>query len=171
MEYLGANGDIYSYNLYAYCSNNPVMYTDPSGEGIFTILVLLAVSTAVGGVWAGISSYNKGNRGVELAEDIFLGAAIGLAVGGAVFATSAVFVGARAVITTKAVLWVNATMFKVHVTQVFAIGGLAFDAVAFFVAPLYGVEMQGIEIDKPSSPLPGNPLPEAPHPAMKPRKF
>ena len=29
VEYLGANGDIYSYNLYAYCSNNPVMYTEP----------------------------------------------------------------------------------------------------------------------------------------------
>ena len=25
-SYLGANGDLNSYNLYAYCSNNPVMY-------------------------------------------------------------------------------------------------------------------------------------------------
>jgi len=30
-SYLGANGDLNSYNLYAYCSNNPVMYTDKSG--------------------------------------------------------------------------------------------------------------------------------------------
>lgn len=28
---LGANGDLHSYNLYAYCSNNPVMFADPSG--------------------------------------------------------------------------------------------------------------------------------------------
>ena len=28
--YLGANGDLLSFNLYAYCSNNPVMYIDPS---------------------------------------------------------------------------------------------------------------------------------------------
>ena len=30
IEYLGANGDLTSFNLYAYCSNNPVMYIDPS---------------------------------------------------------------------------------------------------------------------------------------------
>ena len=30
--YLGANGDLNSYNLYAYCSNNPVMYADHSGH-------------------------------------------------------------------------------------------------------------------------------------------
>ena len=30
--YLGANGDINSFNLFAYCSNNPVMYVDPSGH-------------------------------------------------------------------------------------------------------------------------------------------
>ena len=32
VEYLGANGDLNSYNLYAYCSNNPVMYADPEGN-------------------------------------------------------------------------------------------------------------------------------------------
>ena len=32
---LGANGDILSYNLFAYCSNNPVMYSDPTGHGFF----------------------------------------------------------------------------------------------------------------------------------------
>ena len=30
--YLGANGDLNSYNLYVYCSNNPVMYIDPNGN-------------------------------------------------------------------------------------------------------------------------------------------
>ena len=28
---LGANGDVLSYNLFTYCSNNPVMFSDPSG--------------------------------------------------------------------------------------------------------------------------------------------
>ena len=31
VAYLGANGDLQGFNLYAYCSNNPVMYYDPCG--------------------------------------------------------------------------------------------------------------------------------------------
>lgn len=39
-SYLGANGDLLSYNLYAYCSNNPVNDSDPSGHSsLLTILV------------------------------------------------------------------------------------------------------------------------------------
>lgn len=32
MELLGANGDVVSYNLFAYCSNNPMMRKDESGH-------------------------------------------------------------------------------------------------------------------------------------------
>ena len=32
ISYLGANGDLNAYNLYAYCDNNPVMRVDQDGE-------------------------------------------------------------------------------------------------------------------------------------------
>ena len=35
-------------NLYTYCGNNPVMYKDPSGAIVISLLVGLAVSFAVG---------------------------------------------------------------------------------------------------------------------------
>ena len=38
IEYLGADGSPNSYNRYAYCGNNPVMYADPSGHFWDTIL-------------------------------------------------------------------------------------------------------------------------------------
>ena len=44
ISYLGANGDLNAYNLYAYCSNNPVMYSDPSGHSIIGILSGMAVA-------------------------------------------------------------------------------------------------------------------------------
>ena len=38
ISFLGANSDLIGYNLYAYCSNNPVMYSDPSGHFIKKIV-------------------------------------------------------------------------------------------------------------------------------------
>ena len=52
-DYLGANQDILSYNLYAYCSNNPIKYVDPSGHSI--ILIALAVGLVAGFVGTSIA--------------------------------------------------------------------------------------------------------------------
>ena len=54
LGYLGANGDLNSYNLYAYCSNNPVMYVDPNGEsailaGIILTVVIIAAAVLLSG--------------------------------------------------------------------------------------------------------------------------
>jgi hypothetical protein len=70
ISYLGANGDFISYNLYAYCSNNPVMYVDPNGNSIWSWLKktfgfgvvkseryeLISAQTIIAGYEIGVSS-------------------------------------------------------------------------------------------------------------------
>jgi hypothetical protein len=43
---LGEMGDIPSTNMYAYCANNPVMYSDSSGQ--FPILITLGIIFGIG---------------------------------------------------------------------------------------------------------------------------
>ena len=38
ISYLGANGDLQGFNLYAYCSNNPVMGYDHMGQAFLDVL-------------------------------------------------------------------------------------------------------------------------------------
>ena len=68
ISYLGANGDLQAYNLYAYCSNNPVMGYDPMGTwdwrtfvdvlinvgATIVSAVVGTVATTIGGVEAGV---------------------------------------------------------------------------------------------------------------------
>ena len=55
ISYLGANGDLNSYNLYAYCSNNPVMYTDPTGHSM--VLAVLGIGLLIGLIGTAIADY------------------------------------------------------------------------------------------------------------------
>ena len=88
-SYLGANGDINSYNLYAYCSNNPVMYQDPSGHSIIgAILIGALIGTVIG---AGTTVYedyaddgeifNGSVDAVDYVANTIIGAASGAIVG------------------------------------------------------------------------------------------
>lgn len=45
--YLGADGTPVSYNLYAYCGNNPVCRTDPTGKAFETILDVLSLGASI----------------------------------------------------------------------------------------------------------------------------
>ncbi len=127
-------------NLYSYCSNNPIIYYDPNGNFLIAlILAFLAITTVAGAVVGGVTAYKNGSRGWDLVGKIFLGAAFGLAAGGAIVATTAVFLGAFGI----------TTVLGVSVLQIFAIGTLAFDFTAFIIAPIFGFDMPGIEYKGP----------------------
>ncbi len=52
IAYLGITKDMKSYNLYAFCNNNPVMYMDPNGHFVIsltTIIIGIAIGAALGG--------------------------------------------------------------------------------------------------------------------------
>ena len=130
-------------NLYAYCLNNFIKFYDPSGKFLISIILgFLAVTTIAGAILGGITSYQNGERGWDLAKGIILGGGLGLATGGAIIATGAVIFGA--------IFGIGATFLGVTALQAFAIGALAFNFTALIIAPLFGLEMQSIEFEIPS---------------------
>ena len=67
-------------NLYCYCNNDPVNCVDPSGHMAFWLaagLFFAAIGLICGATYAGITSYESGNRGWNLVGDIALGGLIG----------------------------------------------------------------------------------------------
>ena len=90
---------IAGYNVFAYCANNPINYSDPNGEYILTAIIVGVVAGAViGGTIGGVTSYESAkSSGVE-GTDLFLetvagvgkGAAIGSVAGGLIGATGGV---------------------------------------------------------------------------------
>ena len=45
--YLNANGDILGYNMFAYCSNNPVMCVDPAGRFWLSVVAIVAITVGI----------------------------------------------------------------------------------------------------------------------------
>ncbi|MDF2802733.1 MAG: repeat protein [Anaerocolumna sp.] len=96
---------------YVYCGNDPINLTDPSGEEIATILVILIIGAitgaAIGGGTAAYKGYNSGLRGGSLCGYILAGAGIGAVAGalssaGGVGAFAAGSAAAAATTTTAA---------------------------------------------------------------------
>lgn len=68
-------------NLYAYCGNNPIMYTDENGYFFGFLITAILIGAVFGGVASGISAYNDGARSWNLFGAILGGAIFGGAMG------------------------------------------------------------------------------------------
>ena len=71
--YVSTGQGILGNNMFAYCNNNPVNYSDPTGHS--AILIALAIGAVLGGIYGGISAAAND-------QNIVAGIAIGIVVGG-----------------------------------------------------------------------------------------
>ena len=178
--YVNANGDLMGYNMYAYCSNNPVMCSDPSGKIPIAIPIILGVCGLSGaglGVWSGLNEYdnemaqkekrvhpraqNKNSEPDSFERTLrgikggVIGTGLGITVGGTAIifgAMGATFLGSTMV-------------FGYPIQQATAIGILAHNVTPFIILPIFGNDideedkMGGIEMEPIQTPklndLPG----------------
>ena len=88
----GVGGDISGYNLYAYCFNNPVMYSDHTGcwpswvEKVAIAVAIVAVVATVAAIT--VSTAGAGTAAAVIAVSAAKGAAAGMVTGAAIGAAS-----------------------------------------------------------------------------------
>jgi len=102
--YLGADGTLLSYNLFAYCKNNPVGFSDPSGHFAFLPFLGAIIGGAIGGAVISTVSYAVGSvlSGQEITSHGLINAAVTGAVSGAVGAAIGTIAVATQTITVAA---------------------------------------------------------------------
>ncbi len=95
-----------NFNRYAYCLNNPLMYTDPSGEIAFGVAVLIGVVISAA-VYTGVSLYQGNFTWGGLLKSSLIGAVSGAAAFGVGEIASALFTDICASTTTLTAAQVN----------------------------------------------------------------
>ncbi len=94
-NYVQASSYSQSFDRYGYCMNNPLKYTDPTGE-CWNIVIGAAIGAVVGGIYGG---YQAELHGEKYWSGFWKGAAVG-AVGGAMggaFFTMGAYIGVQGV--------------------------------------------------------------------------
>ena len=89
------NDSLLGYNLFAYCGNNPVMYTDPEGTFIFStaIIIGIIVGAIIGGTIGGIYAYNEASEAGATGWELVGYTTLGILSGGTVGAFAGGFLG------------------------------------------------------------------------------
>lgn len=84
-----------AHNVYVYSANNPVNFTDPTGEFIITAIVVGVIAGAViGGAVGGTVSYNAAKSSGKTGSDLFWATAGGVGKGAVVGGVAGGLIGA-----------------------------------------------------------------------------
>ena len=140
-------------NLYAYCNNDPVNHSDPSGHSI--LVALLITFTAIGAITGGVLSYNhqKETTGEVKFSKMILpiigGAFLGLAAGGLIASAAGALYGTyKAIVLSKS--FMDIIMLGVGV-KYWTFGGMAaFDIGASIGGVIFQTEFEMIEYLSPN---------------------
>ena len=138
---LGANQNVISYNLFVYCGNNPVNYSDPSGYFAITISMLISGIAIAAGIGAGfgfcatvISDLDNGALfDGDMSFSAYLGNTLGGGIAGAGIGICTVLgsgwgvaIATKTALTVAGVTLTGGSTFAIAAGSAFALGGLGY---------------------------------------------
>ena len=89
-----SSSGLIAHNVYAYCANNPIKYSDPTGEFILTAIIVGAAAGAIiGGAIGGTVAYNSAKSSGKSGSDLFWATAGGIGRGALIGGVAGSLVG------------------------------------------------------------------------------